>query len=165
MTTSSSMDEGQRQRQIIEAWMLSNVRTGGFNRYDDLHIDRIDERWRHRKNWIDGGLEALRLGVELRDKHQLEFTVALGCSLLVSGSSPLGLPRRSEDLASQLDSSPPSLYLFPKRQEPWLESGGTEILEELGESVSKSRSAKAPQFYYLEFTQDGAKHRSVFITL
>lgn len=159
------MHERQHQRQIIETWMLSNVRTGEFNRYDDLHIDQIDQQWRDRKTWIEGGVEALRLGVELRDKHQLEFTVALGCSLRVSASSPLGLPRRREDLTAQLDWSPPSLYLFPKRQEPWLDSGGTEILEELGESVSKGRSAKAPQFYYLEFTQGGVKHRSIFITL
>ena len=166
MDENASIDEAQRRRQVIEDWMLSNVENGSFSRYDDLHIDRIDERWRDRKTWIDGGLEALRLGVELRDERQLEFTVALGYSLVVPDSSTLGVPRSTEDLGAQVDSSPPSLYLFPKRREPWLESGGTTILEELNiETSHKSRLRLKPQSYYLEFTQNGEKHRSVFIAL
>lgn len=157
------MDERQHQRHIIEKWMLSNVRTEGFNRDDDLHIDKIGERWRDRKNWIEGGLKALHLGAELRDKHQLQFTVALGCSLLVSDSSPLVVPRSKEDFTAQLDWSPPSLYLFPKGREPWQEWSGTRILEELSGNVNEGRSGQTPQFYYLEFTQSGAKHRSVFV--
>lgn len=161
------INEAQHQRQVIEAWMLSNIQSGGFKIYDDLHIDRIDERWRDRKNWIDGGLYALGLAIELRDKHQLEFTVAMGCSLLVPESGrPISVPRNKEELTAQIDWAPPSLYLFPRHQEPWLEWGEIRTLEDLSnQTLRDSQLGPKPQPYYLEFTQEGRKHRSIFFAL
>jgi hypothetical protein len=65
----------------IEAWMLTTVRDGGVVRMEDLHIDRIDETWKAREYWIQGGLEAFRLALMLRDRRQIPFAVALGFSL------------------------------------------------------------------------------------
>jgi hypothetical protein len=44
-------------------------------------LDQIDAQWKPRETWIQGGLEAFRLALMARDRHQLRFTVGLGFSL------------------------------------------------------------------------------------
>jgi hypothetical protein len=160
----------RRQREIIERWMLSNIENRGFERYDELHIDRIDKKWKNRSTWLDGGLQALQLGVEVRDRYRLDFTVAIGYSLTAERTAPPPLRSRQE-LLGQLDWSPPSLYLFPKWREPWIENSARvrtlHQFQEVGtrgskSSGSKSALSKQPQWYYLEFVQDNQHNRSVF---
>lgn len=144
--------------------MLSVVERRGFERFEDLHIDRIDKRWKDRGRWIEGGLRALQLGIELRDQYRFEFTVALGFSLRVPESFQMRPPANMEDLAAQLDQSPPSLYLFPKRREPWLERAGS--IATFGNRELDSVSlGHPPQWYYLEFIQDGRDYRSMFAAM
>jgi len=88
------------------------------NAYDDLHIDRIDETWRH---WIPGGLAAFHLALLVRDRHKFGFTVTLAFSL-TSSCRFTGIDFQNfADLAAKLDSAPPSLYCFEPGQEPWLQ--------------------------------------------
>src|SRR4029077_13005196 len=157
----------ERQR-IIEQWMLSNVKTHGFERYDDLHIDKIDGHWKSRDVWVDAGLEAFQIAVELRDRHKLELTLALGFSLQTEGVLPrLTLDRKSE-FAAYLDWSPPSLYLFQRGQEPWVESGeSTRVFDKLEVQVLEQNStepdSRAKYCCYMEFRQGGELRRSVFV--
>jgi hypothetical protein len=101
----------------IEHWMLSVSRDGGVERFDDLHVDSIDSDWKSKGAWIDGGVWAFQEAIQLRDRLDLPFTVALGFSLCAeryvwSDNAGIG------QLQSQLDWSPPSLYLFRHGEEP-----------------------------------------------
>jgi hypothetical protein len=117
------MNEQAAHQASIEKWMLSILRDGGVERYDDLHVDRVDGRWRARECWIEAALEVFPCALGLRDSHQLEVTVALAFSLL-SSPRPQGANfGTANELLSLLDWSPPSLYLFHFGQEPWLRVG------------------------------------------
>src|SRR5438270_11420361 len=51
---------------IIESWMRTIIRDGGVERYDHLHIDRIDSRWKDRNTWISAALNVYDLALNLR---------------------------------------------------------------------------------------------------
>jgi len=48
----------EKRGRAIEIWMTAIARDGGVDRYDDLHIDKIDPLWGSRDLWLQGGLEA-----------------------------------------------------------------------------------------------------------
>jgi hypothetical protein len=103
--------EPRERNEIIEEWMLTAYQDGGIERFDDLHIDRIDETWRAKPLWIEGGLEALRIAMRLRDRHRLPVEIELAFSLK-SVVKKTGINfRTKEEFAEQFDWSPPSLYL------------------------------------------------------
>src|SRR5205823_7302631 len=84
--------------------------------------DQIDNDWRDRECWLKGGLRAYELAISLRDDNRLDLTVALAFSLQ-SGEQPRGVDfTTSLELASEFDWSPPSLYLFRRGSEPWVET-------------------------------------------
>jgi hypothetical protein len=112
-----------RARDVIEAWITAIVQDGGVERYDHLHIDKIDARWVHREHWLEGGTETFRLTRRVRDRRGLALIVALAYSL-ESGEAPRSMNFRAPDeFQAQLDWSPPSLYLFHPDREPWNQSG------------------------------------------
>jgi hypothetical protein len=106
--------QGDRNaKQIIEEWMLA-VSQNGIERFDDLHIDRIDENWRSRQLWVQGAMDAFQIAVRLRNEHQLPFKVVLGFSLRAIGKK-IGVDFRTQDQFDDcLNSTPPSLYLRPR---------------------------------------------------
>lgn len=157
-----------QRRLVIEEWMMSNFRHHGPERYDDLHIDRIDEEWGDRAAWINEGLEAFRTAVELRDLHKLNYTVALTYSLTVHERLPASAPRTMADLMAQIDWSPPSLYLFQKGREPWVERAGVvapikSLVERSTAPIDGRLGIDRAQWYYMEFVQDGRPYRSVSV--
>lgn len=156
--------ETPNREKLIEKWMLTIINDGGVDRVDDLHIDRIDPSWKSREQWVEGGLQAFRVALAVRDREQLPFTVGLGFSL-VSGSQPIGIDFRTpEEFRVKLDWLPPSLYLFHRGQEPDKQVSSAEgIVRDLSPSViGAERSARC---YYLEFRDTGAAEysRSVFV--
>lgn len=155
-------DVETRRRVIIEQWMRANIETRGFERFDDLHIDRIDSVWKNPDNWVEGGIEALRLANDLKGRLQLDLSVALGCSLRAEAAVTMPIIETSAELVAQLDWSPPSLYLFSKGKEPW-KAGGAGVLRRLSAEVERGLKSTLT-WYYLEFTQADRRHRSVFGT-
>jgi hypothetical protein len=97
---------------IIERWMTAVSRDGGIERFDHLHIDKIDETWRSKPSWIEGGLAAFRVALRLRDRHRLPVKVELSFSLRSDNKKTDVDFRTPEEFASRLDWTPPSLYLF-----------------------------------------------------
>ncbi len=155
-----------RRKKAIEQWMLSNLKTRGSEKYDDLHIDKIDEQWKPREVWFDGGIEALQLAVELRDVHALEFTVAVGFSLL--SGKPLSKFdfNNKYQLMRHADWSPPSLYLFGRNREPWTQAGGAHAKNKAVLRDLRAVNSEHPLIRYccyLEFTQAKELHRSFFL--
>lgn len=108
----------------IRAWMKETISAGARGAFNDLHIDRIDDGWKNRSNWIDGGIEALRLAVQIRDSEKIAMDVAVAFSL-ISDEKPRGMNFHDvSSLFKQLDWSPPALYLLLPNQKPW-EKGAT----------------------------------------
>jgi hypothetical protein len=157
---SQNSDVGERYLKVIQAWMLANVQNRGYERFDDLHVDRIDPDWKPREKWIDAGIRAFRLAIDLRDREQLSFTVALAYSLAALKPPHRGTDFRTrEELESQLGSSPPSLYLFARGDEPWTKSSIRKADAIADSLVVKDLPpdflgvAIGKRWYYIEFRQ------------
>lgn len=169
---SQNSDVGERHLQVVQAWMLANVQNRGYERHDELHVDRIDPDWKPRAKWMDAGIEAFRSAVHLRDRNQLSFTVALAYSLVSLRPPHSGAEIRTrEELESQLDWSPPSLYLFSRGDEPWTQSSLRQadgiydglVVKDLPSDLLGIAIGK--RWYYLEFRQAKFDEwsRSVFV--
>jgi hypothetical protein len=153
-----------RARGAIEAWFTAIVQDGGVERYDHLHIDKIDARWARREHWLEGGTEAFRLTRRVRDRHGLALIVALAYSL-ESGEALRGMNFRTPDeFQAQLDWSPPSLYLFHPNHDPWNQSGA-EVVKPIDVTTLFGNTLDAKGCYYMEFRQAGSTEysRSVFV--
>ena len=87
----------------------------------DLHVDDISPRFEAKSSWVKATVECLQAAVLIRNSQRLPFTIAAGLSLQ-SHETPYGLPPEHLDqITEELDDSPPSLYLFEKNHEPWLD--------------------------------------------
>lgn len=145
--------------------MLSSLEAGGCEKHDDLHIDKIDEQWKPREVWFEGGIEALQLAVELRDQHAPEFTVAVGFSLL--SGKPLSKFdfNNKYQLMRHTDWSSPSLYLFKRNREPWTQAGRANASKAVLRDLRGVNREHPLITYccYLEFKQAKELHRSFFL--
>jgi hypothetical protein len=109
--------EPQDRIRVIESWMMQVSEDGGIERYDDLHVDDIDPDWKNRNLWAEASYWTFQSAVEVRDKLKLPFTLGLGMSLR-SDELEEGHGIHLTQLISQVDWTPPSLYLFKRGQEP-----------------------------------------------
>ena len=89
--------------------MLATISNGGIDRLDDLHVDAIDENWKQRISWISASIRAYELAVNLQSNLGLSVKVILAFSLLDGTGQTFDT---EEEFESQLDWSPPSLYLL-----------------------------------------------------
>jgi hypothetical protein len=140
----------------IQEWMNHVHATGGVERYDDLHIDLIDAKWKPREMWISGAITALKLASSMQVSIKHGFVVALGMSLVAR--EPHEIPSTPTDLVEQIDWTPPSLYLFRSGREPWHEhcqctfletNFGTEEQDIRGVYIEFRRSDELQRSYYL----------------
>ncbi len=106
---------------IIKRWMLTTVKTDLVDRFNDLHINKIDSKWDSKQEWVEGGLEALRIAIEVRSANGLAVTVAVIFSLISSYEMKDVDFKSQEQFIGQLNWMSPSLYIFPQGKEPWLE--------------------------------------------
>jgi hypothetical protein len=157
-----SMDANKQEK--IETWMLTIVQDGGVRRFDDLHIDKIDSAWGDKNCWIDRGLEAFRTAIDIRNLHQLPFAVGFGFSLS-AGDRHRGVDFQTrKDFFEELNSSPPSLYLFDRGGEPdkrTMLAGG--MVQNLDPAIFGLQGGV--RCYYLEFKQPDIDEfsRSLFL--
>lgn len=115
------IQSGEDHAAAIEAWMISNIQKGGYEHYDDLHLDRISSSWGNPELWISAGIEALRLCVQIRDKHAPNFSIALAFPLKPAAEAREPDFQSVSDLKQALDETPPSIYLFRRGSEPWVQ--------------------------------------------
>jgi len=163
----------ERRKERIETWMRAIVQDGGLERYDDLHIDRIDEAWKSRAVWLEAALEAFATAKRVRDDLDLDVVVSIAFSLIVDRDRPTGVDfATASALAQRLDHSPPSLYLFRSGREAWRldeRSPGLPIefhLVALDIAQLFGGSVRATEAFLLEFKndQDGDYARTVFLS-
>jgi hypothetical protein len=154
------MNGASERRQLIDRWMFEASVDDGLERLDDLHLDQIDSEWGSRDQWLDAGLEAFRMAVELRDAHHLDVAVVLGFSLNLPATYPF---KERRDFEAAVDWSPPSLYLFRPGDQPWLKPGYAHI-EPLDAQAVFGLSEPASA-YYAEFESQasGETCRTIYI--
>jgi len=147
-----------RHETKIREWMLATISNGGIDRLDDLHVDDIDGNWKQRANWISAGIRVYELAVRLQNDLGLNVKVALGFSLLDGMGQTFDT---EEEFESQLDWSPPSLYLFKAGDQQHL--SGVVRFDPLPNAVA-SRFPQGTKSFLLQWaTEDGSVRRSVFV--
>jgi hypothetical protein len=148
----------QRETRIRQ-WMLATISNGGIERLDDLHVDKIDANWTERKTWIVAGLSAYETAVKIRSELGLGVTIALAFSLVEN--SPMDRFETEEDFHSQIDWSPPSLYLFSPGD---LRHLSTSVqLNPLPQSLMSRFPQGTKSFLLRWIAEDGDQRRSVFL--
>jgi hypothetical protein len=156
---------------IIDRWMTAILEDGGIDRYDDLHIDRIERQWTNRNLWLSGAISAFQIALKQRDRHNAGLVIAVGFAL-ESTDVPMGLNFTTrEEMERRFDSSPPSVYLFYAGQEPWTKRKGSTAVDELTEPKTIVCDALFSDLlpytkcYFLEFFRpdDAEYRRSIFI--
>jgi hypothetical protein len=147
-----------RQEAKIREWMLATISNGGIDRLDDLHIDAVDENWKQRANWISGSIRAYEVAVRLQSTLGLSAKVVLAFSLLDGMGQTF---ENEEEFESQLDWSPPSLYLFKAGDQQHLSS--VVRSDPLPKAVA-SRFPQGTKSFLLQWrTEEGSVRRSVFV--
>lgn len=151
--------------------MTAIIEDGGIDRYDDLHIDRIEKQWKNHNLWLSGSISALQLALKQRDRHNPELVVAIGFTLK-STDKPMGLNFTTrKEIERQFDSSPPSIYLFYAGQELWAKRKDMAAVDKLLEpkvvvcDALFSDLLPYAKCYFLEFFRpdDAEYRRSLFI--
>lgn len=103
---------------VIAAWMREVARSGSWRRHDDLHLDAVVGE-RERSEWL---WEAVKLAPAIsaaRDEAAPAFAVILAFGLR-SSTSPVQATWSSEaGFATDLNESPPSLYMYERGTGEW----------------------------------------------
>ena len=152
------MGMDSRHESKIREWMLATISNGGIERLDDLHIDDIGDCWKQRTNWIPASIRAYELAVMLQSNLGLNVKIALAFSLLDGMGQTFDT---EEEFQSQLDWSPPSLYLFRAGDHKHLSN--IVRFDPLPKTLA-SRFPPGTKSFLLQWaTEDGTQRRSVFI--
>ena len=105
------------ETEVISKWMEMVLSTGGIEKFDDLHLDQIDERYSEPSKWLKHGLAVFYEADKISRKND-SVTLAIAFSLEADASAKTN-SSTDQELSKQLDWSPPSLYLFWRGKEPW----------------------------------------------
>jgi hypothetical protein len=159
-------EAARRREQNIELWMLATIDDGGIDRYDSLHVNRIDDCWNSRDSWIAAGAEAYTLGLSVRHRLGLRLSLVLAFSLTDAAEPPGVDFSNQEQLEDNLNWMPPALYLFRPGEEFYAlnQTRASNItVQELAPSTLIS-SAQFKACYYMEFKPAGSEEysRSIF---
>ncbi len=136
---------------IIMQWLVETIKNDTWRNFDSLHIDDIDSKYESKKNWLNGGIECLYNANKII--HQLSFKdkkVFLLLSL-EGNSEKQGINFNSSDeLESQFDETPPSLYVY---EDSW--SNFIDTLQQ-GHLISKNiLNIDGFDFYHIEYKEEG----------
>lgn len=124
--------------------------------FSDFHIDEYDANFIVRKKWLENSKATLNEVVEYFGDVR-ENVLGIGLSL-VSGKTAIGINFHNEkDLIAELDSSPPSIYIFQEmfdfNANGWVELNKKEI----------NISDLAEYFFEFQSPHDNEFRRSFFL--
>jgi len=150
---------------VIRTWMDTIARDGGIDRYDDLHVDQIDDHWKAQNLWVSAGLESFELAVGIRDAEESDLTVALAFPL-ESGEFRKRLSFQTrEELERNFDATPPSLYLFCPGTEFWTQTAQYVNVEDVDWKSLFGSNNSIKKCLYMEYKRPTSEDyiRSVFV--
>ena len=145
----------------IRDWMTATMSNGGIGRYDDLHVDDIDEQWRERATWLSAAIDAYRSAIAIRDELAIPVKVALGFSLSDAEHGAAEVFESEAQFEGELDWSPPSLYLFDVDDQQHLSA--TVCVNPLPRGYSSQLPQGTRSFLLQWDTDDGSRRRSVVV--
>ena len=97
----------------ITEWLLNTVEDESWKSYNSLHIDEICIDFKNKENWLQGGIKNLRQASSLLEELAIRDKKVFLLVPLIGKSKKIGINfSNSTELKSQLDSTPPSLYLY-----------------------------------------------------
>ena len=168
--------DGTSHKTIIESWFDSVVKNGGIDRYDDLHVDQIDAKWKPSDKWVTSALESFETALDVRDSYPATTRLMIVLAFaLVSESHPLGVTFRNlAELEEAFSSTPPSLYLFRAGGEFWTqaeESRGKRVdhdlvIKTLAPSEFFGKMPETVKCIFMEYRRTGNEEysRDVYLT-
>lgn len=151
--------------EAIRAWMNAVTADGGIDRYDDLHVDRIDADWKVRNSWVSAGLESFEIAVSIRDSDASNLVVVLAFSL-ESDKFLKGVNFRTrKELESNFHATPPSLYLFRPGTEFWTQTAPQMRVEKVDWEALFGDNHPIRKCLYMEFKRHRSEDytRSLFV--
>ena len=151
------IDGVEHQKSKIREWMRRVLATGGIERADDLHIDRIDEGWTDKAQCVRDMKQSLQIARALRSTIAPEKVLALACSL---EDGPRETPLDLEKLAAQFDWTPPSLYLLHPGTEPWKSANAKSKFTRL--PLTGFQGLVLSELFLQEWTTGDGLYRSFF---
>jgi hypothetical protein len=93
----------------LEDWLARFARSDETNQRDDVHVERIDEAYREKSQWVTGAFDVIRIAHEIQALRRWRITIAMEF-FLSSQDHPTGMNIRTlDDLQAQLSWSPPAL--------------------------------------------------------
>ena len=161
----TNLNKLKNHEATIRNWINAIVRDGGIERYDDLHVDRIDNEWRTRESWISASLQSFELAVGIRDEAKMDLSVVLAFSL-ESGELPTGVNfNNAEELKKNFHVTPPSLYLFRPGAEFWKQTAEQMIVKDIDPLLLFDASPLIKKCVYMEFKRHDSEDytRSLFV--
>lgn len=141
---------------VVKTWIRETIQSGRYREFRDLHIDMVHREFKSRDQWVNGSYRCLGSALLARNRLGVPYTIAIGMSL-VGGEAPLGLNFHDrKDLAQQLDSSPPSLYLLADDMCPWYT--GNDVVE-LGSGFQLAGNLPTRAFLHEWWHENDGEHR------
>ena len=145
-------------KSTIKSWLLNVVNDGSWQRFNDLHIDKISTVFPNKASWFTGGIECYIQAKTVIEELDLPYTVELAFPLKSKKTKIDHLITSVSSLYKNYDDTPPSLYVF---RNEWKE------LQELTTKGSKLQGFTSGKilggnfFYFQVFNEDDNEIRRV----
>jgi|694.fasta_scaffold00269_21 hypothetical protein len=99
-------------RQYLCEWIDKIIKNKSWERYEDLHLDEIDNQFKHHESWVRGGISVyeLILSIVFGKPYNCFLVIQLSYSNNKTNVNDL----KWDQLTSLLDITPPSFYVFPE---------------------------------------------------
>jgi hypothetical protein len=95
----------------IREWLFEVIVDSSWRKYNDLHLDKIDDVFKNKRKWVEGGIQSFLLVTDIIKENNLPYSVEIAF-FLKSRKRETESPLDFDKLTKELDYTPPSLYAF-----------------------------------------------------
>jgi len=140
----------------IKSWIQQCI-AGGWETFQDLHVDDIEPGFVKKSSWLQAGLDALDVSYGEIQSTSLNVLLAVP---LASSMVRIGVNFKNiKEMEGQLSVTPPSLYVFDASAENWRKSLSETVIVQVAGIQSR---------FHLNYSEilgnDGDLVRCVYIT-
>lgn len=143
---------------VLLKWVLNRLETKDWNKFTDFHITEFKDLKLAKSDWLNVGLELMSSfynDFEMQE-HILLLAIPLNCT---KESKKENEYIDLSDLDNDVNSSPPSFYLFPRNSE------NLEVTLKSSKKLIKLSDNWVFKFYYNEKQEGDEFYRTVFVTI
>jgi len=141
---------------ILRKWSENVIQHQLWNNSSDIHLDEIDRVFKIEDEWINASEFILNLFFEIIDKDKYNLLLVIPLAYTEEPTNVALINK--EFISNRLDSTPPSIYLFPL--------GHKNLLSTLNEAFSIKNSGFNSNFkvYFKEHQEAGEYFGFLYIT-